>query len=400
MDIRYIRLQEPSYGEKEIHDIIEILRSKNVVMGEKTKQFQDEWSKWLDIPFSTMVNSGSSANLLMIQMLLSKRGRYRFENGDEVLVPAVTWSTTLFPIIQLGLNPVIIDVKSDTFNINVESCKKAITKRTKALFAVHLLGNPANMDALENFCDENSLILLEDCCEAHGAGWNNQKVGIFGAASSFSFMFAHHISTIEGGIVCCKDEQDDSILKASRAHGWIREINDERKKNIINSTDIDNDKFLFWDLGYNLRPTEISAVFGLNQLKRVDNYIKIRNRNFEEYKRRLKPIFDKIQIQNLEDEEKSFRSNFSFGFYIKDTNRYPRKTIMEYLSRNGIESRPLIAGNLSRHPFYSFYCEHPRVELKNSDKIHYGGVYLPNHQNLTEEDVYYITEHLISFFSD
>ncbi|MBC8390648.1 MAG: DegT/DnrJ/EryC1/StrS family aminotransferase [Actinobacteria bacterium] len=392
-------MQEPSYGENEIHDIIEVLRSKNVVMGEKTKQFQDEWSKWLDIPFSTMVNSGSSANLLMIQMLLSKRGRYRFEKGDEVLVPAVTWSTTLFPIIQLGLNPVIIDVKSDTFNINVESCKKAITKRTKALFAVHLLGNPANMDALENFCNENSLILLEDCCEAHGAGWNNQKVGIFGAASSFSFMFAHHISTIEGGIVCCKDEQDDSILKASRAHGWIREINDERKNNIFSNCEIDDDRFLFWDVGYNVRPTEISAVFGLNQLKRVDNYIKIRNRNFEEYKNRLKPVYDKIQIQNLEDEEKSFRSNFSFGFYIKDTNRYPRKKMIEYLNRYGIESRPLLAGNLARHPFYSLYCEHPKIKLRNSDKIHYGGVYLPNHQNLTKEDVYYITEHLISFFS-
>ena len=150
MNKRFIRLQEPSYGENEIQDIVEVLRSKNVVMGEKTKFFQDNWSKWIDSPFSTMVNSGSSANLLMTQLLTSKNGKYRFKKGDEVLVPAVTWSTMLFPIIQLGLNPVLVDVKNDTFNVDVKSCEKAITNRTKALFAVHLLGNPVNIDELKD----------------------------------------------------------------------------------------------------------------------------------------------------------------------------------------------------------------------------------------------------------
>tara|TARA_B100000315_G_scaffold257061_1_gene304651 strand:- start:2845 stop:4047 length:1203 start_codon:yes stop_codon:yes gene_type:complete len=400
MNQRYIRLQEPSYGENEIKDIINILRSTNVVMGEKTRQFQDNWSKWIDIPYSTMVNSGSSANLLMIQMFISKNGKYRFKKGDEVLVPAVTWSTTLFPIIQLGLNPVLVDVKDDTFNIDVKSCEKAITKRTKALFAVHLLGNPVNIDELTDFCNNNNLIFFEDCCEATGTMWNNKKIGTFGVASSFSFMFAHHISTIEGGVICCKDELDDSIIKASRAHGWIREINEERRQDVINNSEIDSENFLFWDLGYNVRPTEISAILGINELRRIDKYVEIRNQNHEEYKKRLEPLNDKIQIQNLEDQKKSFRSSFSFGFFIKNTAKYPKRKVIEYLNYHRIESRTLLAGNLARHPFYSMYCETPKVNLINSDKIHHGGLYLPNHQKINNEDINYITDHLISFFSD
>ena len=397
MDKRNIRLQEPSYGDDEIQDILKLFKYKMLVMGEKTNQFQKRWSEWLNIPFSTMVNSGSSANLLLIQLLLSKRGRYKLKRGDEVLVPAVTWSTTLFPIIQLGLKPILVDVKRNTFNIDIESCKKAITKSTRALFAVHLLGNPVNISEAEEFCQENNLILLEDCCEAHGAKWSNQKVGTFGAASSFSFMFAHHISTIEGGMICCKSELDDSILKASRAHGWIRELNEERKRNILEHTEID-DRFLFWELGYNVRPTEISAVFGLHQLKKLDRYIKIRNRNFKVYEKNLEPISDKIQIQKLEDEKKSFRSNFAFGFYVKDTKKYDKRKLIDYLQKHGIECRPLVAGNLACHPFYKIYCEPPKVKLENSDRIHYGGIYLPNNQNLIEDDIKYVTDHLIMFF--
>ena len=400
MNKRFIRLQEPSYGENEIQDIVEVLRSKNVVMGKKTKIFQDNWSNWIDSPFSTMVNSGSSANLLMTQLLTSKNGKYRFKKGDEVLVPAVTWSTMLFPIIQLGLNPVLVDVKNDTFNVDVKSCEKAITNRTKALFAVHLLGNPVNIDELMDFCNNNSLVFIEDCCEATGTMWNNQKVGTFGIASSFSFMFAHHMSTIEGGVICCNNELDDSIIKASRAHGWVREINEEKKLDIISNSDIEDERFLFWELGYNVRPTEISATLGINELQKIDKYVEIRNSNYEEYKSRLKVIDDKIQIQNLEDEKKSFRSNFSFGFTINDTNKYYKSKLMEHLHNHGIESRTLLAGNLARHPFYSLYCEPPKVELINSDKIHYGGMYLPNHQNLNKKDISYITDHLISFFND
>ena len=169
-DIKFpIRLQVPSYDSEDIKNITRLMESTNVVMGKKTIDFQKRWSKWLNSPFSTMVNSGSSANLLVANLLMSKRGNYKLEKGDEVLVPAVTWSTTLFPIIQLGLKPILVDVKPETFNIDVESCREAISEKTKAIFIVHLLGNPCNMDEINSFCNEYNLHLIEDCCESHGA---------------------------------------------------------------------------------------------------------------------------------------------------------------------------------------------------------------------------------------
>ena len=395
---RHIKLQVPSYGQEEIDAVNSLMSSTNLVMGKKTKEFEQKWSKWLNVPYSTMVNSGSSANLLMIQLLISKRGKYLLDKGDEILVPAVTWSTTLFPIIQLGLKPVLVDVDKNTFNINIDSCKEALSNKTKGIFLVHLLGNPANMDEVISFCDDNKLILLEDCCESHGAQWDHKKVGTFGVASSFSFMFAHHMSTIEGGMVSTVDSLNHSVIKASRAHGWIREINQEEKYNIISENEVFDENFVFWDIGFNVRPTEINAVFGLCQLKRLDDFINVRNKNFQHYKKFTEKITDKIQIQVLESDQKSFRSSFAFGFFIKDPAKYSKRKLIKYLSKNGIESRPLLAGNLARHPFYNLYCDKPRVDLSNSDKIHDGGIYLPNHQGLTFEDIEYVAMHLESFF--
>jgi CDP-4-dehydro-6-deoxyglucose reductase, E1 len=395
---KHIKLQVPSYGQEEIDSVNELLNSTNLVMGKKTIEFEKEWSSWLNVVDSTMVNSGSSANLLMIQLLISKRGQYKLSLGDEILVPAVTWSTTLFPIIQLGLKPVLVDVNSETFNISVDSCKKALSSRTRGIFLVHLLGNPANMDEIMSFCHDHNLLLLEDCCESHGAKWSNNKVGTFGLASSFSYMFAHHMSTIEGGMVSTNNPLNHSIIKASRAHGWIREINDDEKDKIMAENKFYDKSFLFWDIGFNVRPTEINAAFGLCQLAKLDNFIKIRNKNFEYYIKYTGELKNKIQVQMVESEEKSFRSSFAFGLFIRDYDRYSKTELIKYLIENGIESRSLVAGNLARHPFYSLYCESPRVDLINSDKIHYGGIYLPNHQGLTKSDIKYVSKHLVSFF--
>ena len=395
---KQIKLQVPSYGQEEIDSVNELLNSTNLVMGKKTIEFEKEWSSWLNVFDSTMVNSGSSANLLMIQLLISKRGQYKLSRGDEILVPAVTWSTTLFPIIQLGLKPVLVDVSGETFNISVDSCKKALSNRTKGIFLVHLLGNPANMDEIMSFCIDNNLLLLEDCCESHGAKWSDSKVGTFGLASSFSYMFAHHMSTIEGGMVSTNDPLNHSIIKASRAHGWIREINDDEKDKIMAENKFYDKSFLFWDIGFNVRPTEINAAFGLCQLAKLDNFIEIRNKNFKHYKKYTEELKNKIQVQMLESKEKSFRSSFAFGLFIKDSSRYSKTELIKYLFENGIESRSLVAGNLARHPFYSLYCDRPRVDLSNSDKIHFGGIYLPNHQGLTEEDIKYVSIKLKSFF--
>ncbi|MCD4650665.1 MAG: DegT/DnrJ/EryC1/StrS family aminotransferase [Candidatus Cloacimonetes bacterium] len=396
MSGREIKLQVPTYSKEEVATVNEILASTMVVMGQKTREFQHAWSNWQNANYSTMVNSGSSANLLIANLLLSKRGQYCLNKGDEVLIPAVTWSTTLFPFVQLGLKPVLVDVSPTSFNISIESCQKALTSKTRAVFAVHLLGNPANMDELVKFCNEHNLVLLEDCCEATGAMWDNKRVGNFGEASAFSFMFAHHMSTIEGGMICCRDKQDDIVLKASRAHGWIREMDEESQKEIKAQHDFDDYRFMFWDMGFNVRPTEISAVFGLEQLKRIEDFIKIRINNFLRYYEKFSKLDSEIQVQELEDTNKAFRSNFSFGIVLKRAGI--RKKFIQHLKENGIDSRLLVAGNLARHPFYNHYCAPPTVSLQNADKIHENGLYLPNHQAMTPDDVDYIYSVVRNFF--
>jgi len=396
--MRRIKLQEPTYNQEEIKSILDILTSEMVVMGKKTIEFQDKWSNWLGIKHSTFVNSGSSANLLLVNLLTSKRAKYKFNPGDEILVPALTWSTTLYPIIQLGLKPVLVDVDPVTFNISLESCEKAISSKTKAIFAVHLLGNPIDMDKLIEFCDANKLLLIEDCCEATGSKWNGRKVGTFGLASSFSFMFAHHMSTIEGGMVCCNNIEDDRVIKASRAHGWIRELDDLFKEEIINEENLDYQKFLFWDMGYNVRPTEISATMGEHQLNKIDNFIDIRKNNYSYYKRLFNDLSEYISIQQVCKEETADASFFALGFIIKQDKKHIRRELMNYLDANGIESRPLVAGNLARHPFYELYCEKPRVPLITSDLIHERGMYIPNHQNISIDDINYIVDVMKRFF--
>lgn len=396
---RIVKLQEPSFGADEIAEALDSLNSTMVVMGEKCRRFESSWNSWQGSGHSVFVNSGSSANLVMIGMLRSRRGPYALEDGDEVLIPAVTWSTTLFPVMQLGLKPVLCDVDPRTFNIDLESCRAALTERTRAIFVVHLLGNPCDMDAITAFAREHDLILLEDCCESHGARWNGTRVGNFGAASSFSFMFAHHISTIEGGMVCTKSDMDYRISKSQRAHGWVREFEPEERREIMETYGADDDRFLFWDIGFNVRPGEINAAFGLHQMEKIDGFIERRRANLELYRAGVAPILDKIQIQEPADSELAWNSNFSFGFYITDPG-YKRRDLFAFLSDNGIECRPLVAGNLSRHPYFDLYRDKIRcMELPNADKIHFNGLYLPNHQGMTAEDVAYVTDRLVEFFS-
>ncbi len=397
MTHRAIQLQEPTYDKREIASVLELLEKTMVVMGKKTIDFQDAWSRWQGCEYSTMVNSGSSANLLIINLLLSKRYGNPLQKGDEVLVPAVTWSTTLFPVIQLGLKPVLVDVSPTTFNISIESCKKALTSRTRAVFAVHLLGNPAHMDKLREFCNENKLILIEDCCEATGSKWDGVNVGNFGVASSFSFMFAHHISTIEGGMICCREKLDDNIIKASRAHGWTRELDAKSQKEIQDEYYFDDYRFMFWEAGFNVRPTEVSAAFGLHQLDKLEDFIDIRIRNFALYDKLFAKLSDHVQTQRLEDSEKAFRSSFSYGFFLHDPSL--RKPLITHLHNNGIECRLLVAGNLARHPFYPLYCDKPTVSLDVADKIHEGGLFLPAHQGLSEDDVVYVFDKVQEFLT-
>jgi len=236
-----IKLMEDSIGEEEIRAVNECLNNKDYTQGKIVEEFEKRFAQWNGSKYAVMVNSGSSANLLIISLL---KQRYGFSNEDEIIVPSVTWPTTVYPIIQNNMRPVFCDVDK-SFNLDVESLKKMISEKTKAVFLVHLLGQSAKIDKIKEICDKNRLVLIEDCCESLGARFNSIKVGNFGKMASFSFYFGHHITTIEGGMVVTDDSEFYELLKSIRSHGWTRDSN--RHNKYLEK----NKDFTFDMIGYN-----------------------------------------------------------------------------------------------------------------------------------------------------
>ena len=257
-----IKLMHDPISADEIIAINKCLESGQYTQGTIVDEFEKEFAKWNGSRYAVMVNSGSSANLIMVSLLKDK---FELKETDEVLVPSVTWPTTVYPLIQNNLSPVFCDV-DETFNISFESIKKMYSPCTKAIFLVHLLGQPVNLKEIINFCEEKNIIVMEDCCEALGANIEGKKVGRFGLMGSFSFYFGHHMATIEGGMVVTDDFELYDLLKSIRSHGWVR--------NSIRSKEYEKDyaslDFVFDNLGYNLRSTNINATIGLEQLKKFE----------------------------------------------------------------------------------------------------------------------------------
>jgi len=369
---------EDSFTNEEFEAINTCLKSGQYTQGKIVEEFEKEFARWNGTKYGVMVNSGSSANLLIIFMLKEK---YGLKDGDEILVSAVTWPTTVYPIIQNNLIPVFCDV-DDTFNASISSIKKLTTNKTKALFLVHLLGKPANLKDILVFCRNKNILLMEDCCESLGATYNGIKVGNFGLMSSFSFYFGHHITTIEGGMILTNDLETSDLLKSARSHGWVRNsLRLEKYKEEYNDTN-----FVFDILGYNLRSTNLNASIGLVQLKKLDSFIKIRKQNHEIFKR-LMLKNKKIKLQNVSIDE---TSSFSFGILLNSKNE--RDYLLNELPTYGVECRPIVAGNLLKQPVFKEKLKGKyRADVcKNADYIDEKGLYLPNNQFIDESKVRYI----------
>ena len=290
-------LVENPYRKKDIDQAIKVLKSCKLSSGNITINFQNYFSQKLNSKNSLMVNSGSSANLLAFQCLINPYRKKRLKPGDEILIPALCWSTSLWPIVQSGLKPKFVDVDLDTLNINLNDLDKKISKKTKAIMVVHVLGNCTNMQELIKIKKKNKLILIEDTCESLGSKYKNKYLGTFGEFSTFSFYSSHQISSGEGGMICCKDKNDLEILKSLRAHGWSRGL---KKETEIAKKNKNLDKrFIFYNSGFNLRSTDISASIGYSQFKDLDKFIKIRSQN-------------RIKIVNEIDNKKKFKKIYLF----------------------------------------------------------------------------------------
>ena len=359
-----------------------IINSRKLSMGEKCEEFENQFAKFQECEDAILFNSGGSANLAIVQTLLNL-GKLKI--GDKIGFSALTWSTNVMPIIQLGLVPVAIDCDLNKINVTSETIKETIKKeKINGFFATNVLGLTGDLNEIKELCEKNNIVFFEDNCESLGTELNKMKAGNFGIASSCSFFVAHHMSTIEGGMVCTNDTEVGEMLRIVRANGWDRNLKPAqqikwRKKNNIKSEF--QAKYTFYDLGYNLRPTEITGFLGLEQLKYLEKNIQKRENNFREIINVVNnnPDFIKIESNHL-----NIVSSFAFPFLCK-TEELRNKYIYEF-SGAGIEIRPMIAGNIEKQPFYNKYISNTSI-LKNTDVIHSNGFYCGNYPELTNNDL-------------
>ena len=341
-------------------------------MGDKVREFEDSFANYLGSRHCLMVNSGSSANLLMVAALF-----YRKENplkrGDEVIVPAVSWPTTYYPLYQYGLHIKFVDIDRHTLNFDINALASAITSRTKLIFAVNLLGNSNDYDAIRNIIDGRDIILIEDNCESLGAEWRGKKLGTIGFAGSFSTFFSHHMSTMEGGMISTDDDELYHILLSMRSHGWTRHL---PEKNILceKLSDPFEESFRFVLPGYNVRPTEISGAIGSEQLKKLSKFISVRRKNAKKFM----DIFGN-DSRFLIQKELGKSSWFGFSFLIKDS-AVDRKSIIKKLSKANIETRPIVAGNFAKKEVVKWFDHEIPAPLPNADFVDSNGFFVGNHQ--------------------
>ena len=369
----YPLLEDP-YRKKDLLSAIKVIKTGRITIGKHTKNFEKKFSKKINTNFSLMVNSGSSANLLALQCLINPYRKNRLKLGDSVLIPSVCWSTSLWPIIQSGLKPVFVDVDIKTLNIDLNDLSKKISNQTKALMLVHVLGNSTNMDKLMKILRKNKIILIEDTCESLGSKFKNKYLGTFGEFSSFSFYSSHQISSGEGGMITCKNLDDYEIIKSLRSHGWSRGLRNEAEISKHNKH-LDS-RFIFYNSGFNLRPTDVSAAIGYSQFKDMNKLINIRylNRNkIVNFLKRNRKINNNFQFIEANTNVKP--SWFGIPILIKNKNN--RKKFLINLEKKGIETRPIISGNFLKQPSVIKYnLLSKKIKFHNSDIINNNGFFI------------------------
>lgn len=373
-------LMNNNITDEDIDCLISFLKTKpKLTQGDKVKEFEESWSKWLGVKYSVFVNSGSSANLISIAALKEKGLK------GEIIVPPLTWVSDIASVIQNGFTPKFVDIDLKNLAMDPKKIMQAVTVDTKAVFLTHAQGFNGLSQELLDFLDEREIILIEDVCESHGATFQSKKLGSFGFISNFSFYYAHHMSTIEGGMVCTDDEETYQMLRMLRAHGLVRESTDDSiKENYLKESNELNSEFIFAFPAYNVRNTELGAVLGLNQLKRLDDNNKSRTDNLLYFLDNLDKNIYKIDF----DLEGS--SNYAFNVVLNEPDFDLRNKIESILSNAEIEFRRGSAGggNQLRQPYLkSFIPEGYWNNFPNTEHIHHFAWYLGNYPSLGRSEI-------------
>ena len=382
---RYL-LSPNSFSNDDIICGIEILLSKKITMAGLTKKFEHEFAKYIGSKYALMVNSGSSANLLSTFALINPLKKNRLNKGDECLIPSLCWSTSLWPIVQAGLVPKFVDVLPNTLNVSIKEIEKKITKKTKAIMAVHVLGNSTNMKLLKKIVQKNKLYLIEDTCESLGSRYGNKFLGNFGDFGTYSFYYSHQITSGEGGMITCNDKGDYNIIHALRAHGWDRGLkNNKSNFNFINS-------------GFNVRPNEISAAIGYNQFKRLNKLKNVRYINRDKIIYSLKSSNKwKNQFTFIEADEKLQPSWFGLPILINKKFISKKDKFLDYLNKCGIETRPIISGNFINQKSVELYNLNPnKLKFKGAQEIEDRGFFIGIHtESISNKKLSFISEKLL-----
>ena len=365
-------LATSTWDDKEYAALDRVIASGRFTMGSAVKEFEQRFAEFFGTKYSVMVNSGSSANLLAVAAAVINPA-IDLARGDEVIVPAVSWATTYYPLSQYGLTLKFVDVSIETLNMDLDEVEKAIGPRTKAVLAVNLLGNPVDYNRLRAICDSHGLLLIEDNCESMGATLDGKHAGTFGAMGTFSSFFSHHISTMEGGLIVTDDDYLYQAMISMRAHGWTRELADD---NLIypKTGDAFDDLFRFALPGYNVRPLEMSGALGIEQIQKLPSIVAGRRANAVDFVERFSGR-DDLSIQRETGES----SWFGFAFILQGRLAGKRRDVVAALTEATIESRPIVTGNFVRNPVLT-HLEHADIgALPNADKLHDDGLFVGNH---------------------
>jgi len=378
-------LMENNIDREDLDSLISYLKNDDprLTQGPKVQEFEEKWSEWLGVKHSVMVNSGSSANDLTLLALREVSG------PGEVIVPPLTWVSDIASVLHAGFTPKFVDISPQTLALNDELVLRSITSKTKAVFLTHILGFNGLTDRLLMELERLNIKLIEDVCESHGATHNGKKLGSFGWASNFSFYYAHHLSTIEGGMICSDDFELIEVVKMLRSHGLLRESKDKdlKSKYKFEYPDL-NPEFIFTYAGHNMRSTEINAVLGLQQLSRLDSNNLIRAKNLELFLDNLNSIFFRTNFF------RDGNSNYAFTLILNQPDFKLRDTIENLLVQNKVEFRRGLSGggNQLRQPYLKQYENLPNPETyRETEHVHHFGWYIGNHPRINESDIYWLT---------
>jgi CDP-6-deoxy-D-xylo-4-hexulose-3-dehydrase len=374
MNIKF-PLATSSWGQEEQDAMQRVIASGMYSMGANVQAFEQDFSKYLGSKHCVMVNSGSSANLLMVAALFyTKNPKLKLKRGDEVIVPAVSWSTTYYPLYQYGLKVKFVDIDLNTLNYDLEQLAEAVTHKTRAIMAVNLLGNPNDFGRIEEIIAGRDIVLMEDNCESLGATYQGKQAGTFGVMGTYSSFFSHHIATMEGGLIVTDDEEIYQIILSLRAHGWTRNLPKQNHVCSDKSDDPFEESWRFVLPGYNVRPLEIEGALGVEQVKRLPLLIEERRKNGKLLQAAMHAHPDLIIQQEIGES-----SWFGFSLVIRHGSQLTRKALVQKLQDMGFECRPIVAGNFAKNEVVKYFDSEVHGTLKNAEHIDQNGLFVGNH---------------------